>query len=182
MYTVIGKLKGVAPILFNRMTEASESSLATGSAGGKLTEDQRMEEALLKVYRGEQGIFLPSWTFKQVMLAGCKKAGIKRGKASLAPFLEATVFPDHELPFGKEAPDFIHEHWGRRPPKTGGACMIKRPAFREGWELSFRLSVVDDRIPAGDIRKSLDEAGLLVGMGSWRPEYGRFVVTEWSVS
>lgn len=180
MYRITGKIKGIAPILFNRMLEGDLEPSNVGSKG-RITVEARIEEARQKVYRNEQGLFLPGWNFKQCLLEGCKRSGLKVGRSSLARYLAAAIFPDHELYFGKGEPDFMHEHWGRRPPRTGGACIIRRPALKEGWELSFGLNVVDDRRTPAEIRRSLDEAGLLVGLGSWRPEYGRFLVIEWQV-
>ena len=44
------------------------------------------------------------------------------------------------------------------------------------------MMVADDRIPQRDVRASLDHAGLLVGIGAWRPQLGRFKVTAWDVA
>lgn len=182
VYTIDGKIQGLAPILFNAFTDKTLDDLNTGATGGRFTADQRMAEAMLKLHRGQDGdIILPAWNFKVCMIDGSKKAGLKEGRASMAPFIAATVFVQGELKFGKTDPDFIHEAPGRRPPKTGGACLVKRPAFREGWEIPFTLNVVDDRRAPDHLRKALEEAGLLVGLGSWRPEYGRFILTAWEV-
>ena len=181
MYRINGKIQGVAPLLFNRFTEEAQEGLKKAATGGRFTDEQRIAEAMEKVYRGEKGLYLPAWNFKRVMVEGCRKAGLKEGRASAAPFLEATVFADGQLWFGKDEPDFIHETWGRRPPKTGGACIVRRPALDVGWELPFGLTVVDDRRSDSQIRRAVEEGGLLCGLGSWRPEYGRFVVVEWSV-
>jgi hypothetical protein len=183
MYTINGRIRGLAPILFNAFTESTIGNLRAGTTGGTFTDEQRMQEAMEKLHRGPGGdIVLPSWNFKVCLIEGSKMAGLKEGRKSIAPFLLATVFVQGEMTFGKTAPDFIHEVTGRRPPKTGGACLVKRPAFREGWEIPFTLSVVDDRRSPDHIRRALEEAGTLVGLGSWRPEYGRFLVTDWQVA
>lgn len=182
MYRIEGRIRGLAPILFNRMLEG-ELELAPGKTSrGRVSREDRIEEAHQKVYRNEKGLYLPAWSFKRCLVEGCQRAGLKVGRGSLSPYLMASVFPDKELYFGKDEPDYIHETWGRRPPRTGGACIVRRPALREGWELAFALNVMDDRRTEGEIRRSLDEAGLLVGLGSWRPEYGRFIVIEWQVT
>ena len=92
------------------------------------------------------------------------------------------VEDEHGLFFGTKDPDGIHESIGKRPPRTGAACVIRRPMLNTGWHLPFTLMVVDDRRPADNIRRAIEEAGLLCGMGSWRPEYGRFILTDWEVS
>lgn len=180
MYRIEGKIEGLAPILFNRMLEDELKS--PGGAKARITQEARIKEANSRVYRTAAGwLYLPGWNFKQCLLQGCKKSGLKVGRSSLATYLAACVFPDKELHFGREEPDFMHEHWGRKPPRTGGACIILRPALNAGWILTFGLNVMDDRRTPEEIRRSLDEAGLLVGIGGWRPEYGRFIVIEWTV-
>lgn len=180
MYQISGTVTGVAPILFNRMLE-DELESDGSSAKGRVTTATRIEESKKRIYKNEKGVFLPGWNFKQCLLEGCRRSGLKVGRGSLMPYLQASVFPDRELYFlDKAEADFIHTTWGRRPPRTGGACMVRRPALNEGWRLAFSLNVMDDRRSPDEIRRSLEEAGLLVGLGSWRPEYGRFIITEWS--
>ena len=181
MYRVKGTIQGVAPILFNRMTDEAETALDAGTTGGKYSQDERMQEALLKVHRSPTtgGLCITSWMFKRVLHEGSKKAVLKEGRLGFADLMMATVFVDGELLFGKDDPDFIHTEWGRKPPRTGGACIIKRPALSIGWELPFQLVVTDDRRPEAYLRRALEEGGMLAGLGSHRPEYGRFIVTDW---
>lgn len=180
MYKIHGKIKGVAPFLYNRMVDPS--SLNKTSTGGKPKPGEREAEAELKVYADDDGLYLPRWNFKKCLLLGVQKAGLKEGRAGMAPFLEATVFLEEDPHFtGKKERDYIDERVGRIPPKTGAAAIIRRPALQAGWELPFSLTVVDDRRDADAIRRGLEEAGLLVGLGSFRPEHGRFVVTEWQI-
>ncbi len=188
MYRIIGKLQGVAPLLYNRPVDfqpptppAGEAKPAKRNKGGRVSPEDRIADAQEKVYRDENGLYIPGWNFKVCLVAGCKRAGLKEGRGSKAPYFEATIFPEHRLYFGKMQADFMHEHWGRVPPKTGACVMVRRPALNTGWVLSFAVNCVDDRLKSEDIRRALDEAGLLVGLGSWRPEYGRFIVTQFDV-
>lgn len=178
MYQITGRIQGVAPFLYNRMAN-DEGLRGAGAGGGKLTEEQRIAEAMLKVHRNEHGLIIPAWNFKKCLVLGCAKANLKEGRYGLAGLVEATVFVEGDLCFGKDDPDFLHEVVGRIPPRTGAAAIIRRPALDTGWELPFTLNVMDDRRSSDYIRRGLEEAGLLVGLGSWRPEYGRFIVTEW---
>ncbi len=180
MYQIHGTIKGAAPILINRFTEASQNEMEKSSTGGKFTKEQRIAQAWESVYKDEQGYYLPAWNLKCCLVEGAKRGSIKEGKKSIAPFLQATVFPADPVRFSI-AEAFLHETWGRRPPRTGGACMVRRPGFQVGWELPFVLNVVDDRRTPEQIRRCLEEAGLLVGLGSWRPEYGRCTVAAWEV-
>jgi len=183
MYKIMGRIEGVAPLLVNRFTEESTESLRTGATGGRKNEQQRIDEALLKVYRDAEGqICVPAKNLKKCLLEGIARARLKEGRASAVPNVQASVFFEKpDLVLNKEKPDFISEEMGRRPPKKGGACLIKRPGFHEGWQLSFTLLVLDDRRDAELLHRGMEEAGLLVGIGDHRPEYGRFIVKEWQV-
>ena len=178
MYEIIGKIEGIADFLFNKPTEAELGKIKSGSSGGRSTSEQRTKLAFLKVHRNEKGLYLSSEAFLSCLIDGCKKSGLKeKGKAAW-PFLQATVFVDGNLLFGKKEPDYLHEHWGRIPPKTGAVAIIQRPAIKAPWIIPFKLLVADDRRDPEYIKISLEEGGLLVGLGSWRPKYGRFVVKE----
>lgn len=182
MYRIAATLEGVAPILFNRWTDSATAGIRTGVTGGKRSESDRSAEALEKVYRNEAGdLIVPGWNVKRCLLDGCKRAGLKEGRASMAPYLFATVFVDGDPSFGVQEPDYVDEKAGRRPARTGGAVLIQRPALKSGWKLPVAFNVVDDRRNPDAIRRSLEEAGLMIGLCDFRPEYGRFIVREWEV-
>lgn len=193
MYKIQGEIEGVAAILFNRFTEEAQAGLDSGSTGGKRSIDARKAEALEKLYRDEGGLYLPSACLKSCLLEGVKRGKLKEGKASAVPYIQATTFfTEQRLYFGKSYEEFladyergelkagafgfVDERTGRRPPKTGGACIIRRPGLTEGWHLSFELLVTDDRRDAAQIRRALEEAGLLCGLLDGRPDFGRFIV------
>lgn len=178
MYQIEGAVEGVAPILFSRWVTDLEAS----TTGQKMTPEQRTAEAEQKVYSDADGLYFPAWNLKRAIVDGCRSANLKDGRKSIAPLVMASVFPENEPRFGVASFDYLHEATGRRPAKTGGAVLIRRPALAPGWRLAFRLNIVMDRLHPDVVRASLDEAGLVIGIGSWRPEYGRFVVRDWSVT
>ena len=58
-----------------------------------------------------------------------------------------------------------------------------RPAIKEGWEAEFRLLInLPEYIRAADFQEVLVNAGKLVGLGDFRPSYGRFYVVSFKVS
>jgi hypothetical protein len=187
MYRIDAAIQGVAPFLFNRMVDPDALDRPSGGSGRR-TADDKETEATGKVYRDEKGLYWPSWNLKKCLLVGVKMAGLKEGRGSLVPYVEGTVFIEREPRFEnadgtpKLEADFMHKVVGKIPPKTGAAAIIRRPALETGWVLRFALNVVDDRRDERALRRALDEAGLLAGMGSWRPEHGRFIVTDWQVT
>lgn len=175
MYRITALIEGTAPLLFNRPRNED----IEGSNKGKLSMAQRLAEAREKVYRDDRGLYLPAWTVKRVLADGCQRAGLKEGRGSLVPYLLAEVFID-EARF-VVAEESIHEQWGRRPARTGGAMIVRRPMVATGWQVRFSADVLEDRRDPNQIHMALEAAGLKVGIGSWRPEFGRFIVREFAV-
>ena len=183
MYTVDIVIEGVAPILFNRMTDSDRAVLeGEKPGGGKKSKAVRQAEAMERCYRDERGLYLPSWNVKRCIIEGSNKAGLKEGRASLGQFLMAEMFLTEDPAFGKAEPDFLHENLGRVPARTGAAAIIRRPALSVGWRLPFTINVFEDRRATDSIAAAIETAGTKVGLGSWRPEFGRFVLKEFAHS
>lgn len=180
MYSIEGRSQGLAPFLYNRMVDPTV--LASGvSGGGPVGLQARQAEAEKKVYVGTDGMLcLPAWTFKRVLLKGAQISKIKINKTLLTDLVAALVFCDGDPSFGVQTRDFIHEAVGKIPPRTGAAAIIRRPALNTGWNLTFKLNVLEDTLIHENLLAALSLAGTRAGMGSWRPEYGRFLVVEWN--
>ena len=180
MYYIEGEIEGIADLLFNGWTEKAIAGLKGQSTGGKVSEAVSREEAMNKLHRNGTNLIIPRINFKKALLSGIKFAKLKEGKSSLWPYVNATVFVDGDLDLGRAEPDYLHEAIGRNA-NTGQAVWTLRPAVKAPWRASFRLRVEDDRRNADNLKRGLEEAGLLNGVGSYRPEYGRFMVTAWKV-
>jgi hypothetical protein len=58
-----------------------------------------------------------------------------------------------------------------------------RPAFHPGWSAQFMFQVqLPEYAPSRDVLDVLTNAGRLVGVGDFRPSYGRFQVTDFRVT
>jgi hypothetical protein len=49
-----------------------------------------------------------------------------------------------------------------------------RPMVPTGWRLVFRLNYDSGVINLSSIRQAITDAGMLCGLGDWRPKFGRF--------
>lgn len=163
--------------LYNRPWQISESG---PGPGGKRTEAERKKESLQSCHRDSKGqLIVQAEAFHQSIMAGAKMAGLKYGKQSLSKHLEASLFIE-DLYWGCRTPDSIFAHWGKVPPRTGGAVMIYRPMMKAGRKLDFKIHVLDDNIQVEQIRSAIITAGGVVGMGSWRPRFGRFELLKFA--
>lgn len=177
------KIEGIAPLLFNRLTDPDALKTKGRSTP---TESEKQAEAKAKVYRDEDGnMGIPADAIKKCLREGCRSAGLKLGKKSAEPLLRALVHVDNRMivPFypTKTEPDGYHEASARIPPRTGARVMKIWPYCKAGWKMEFTLLVIDEqRISSNLLRRAMDEAGLCCGLCDHRPEYGRFKVVEWA--
>lgn len=102
--------------------------------------------------------------------------------------MQAGVFTDDdffpiEYP-GSKDPQAMYEKRDfvlvKRARVGQSAVMRVRPRFRQ-WKVSFVLNIVTDIIDARTVKESIEKAGRTVGIGDWRPRYGRFNMIEWKV-
>jgi len=125
-------------------------------------------------------IALPCDNIEAVLKEGARK--VKLGKKfEAAVFLEETeVALDHRKR-GKSKEE-IHKD----PAYTSrvgivvnnGRVMRIRPMIPTGWSLTFTVEYDASVVDAEQIITAAKEAGALVGIGDWRPKFGRFTVEE----
>ena len=189
MYSAGIVVEGIADFLFNRMSEEELRGFRAGQGGGDKTDEARAKAAELKVYADDEGLYLPAWTVKKAIIEGAHSAGLKLNRKPLRQRLAAVMFVQGVGRFtdkkGKPITerDYMSEVVGRIPPgPKGRATIVRRPALRGGWRLRAGIAVLDDGVPDEAIKTALESAGLYVGIGAWRPEFGRFVVREFKVT
>jgi hypothetical protein len=51
-----------------------------------------------------------------------------------------------------------------------------RPMFPTGWSLQFTLEFDESILNPKSLEKAMTDAGALIGLGDWRPKFGRFLV------
>jgi hypothetical protein len=62
-------------------------------------------------------------------------------------------------------------------PSTKGRVNRIRPRF-DAWKIEFEIQFDADIIPTEVVKQMLETAGTTVGIGDWRPRFGRFMVTS----
>ena len=179
-YQIDGNITLIAPLLFNSPL-AIVAAVDAGQTGRRRTKAQKVDEAYAKLHKTPEGfICVPRDNFKRCIILGSGSGNFKEGKRGLGAYLEATVFLEDDLIFDTAEPDEIHGHWGRIPPRTGALVFIRRPLMKAGRTLDFTLSVFDDKRDAEELRLVVKHAGLFIGLGAWRPNFGRFSVSNWN--
>ena len=66
-----------------------------------------------------------------------------------------------------------------RPVKLNKAASIIRTRGRfDVWSAEFEVMVFEDIVSVSDVRGYLEKAGMLAGIGDYRPKFGRYIVVD----
>ena len=89
---------------------------------------------------------------------------------------DETVKVSYEGPKNKdkmfEDPSFVL----RKGVKVQTSRIIRiRPMIPTGWSITFTLEYDESILNEKSILKAMNDAGALIGLGDWRPKFGRFV-------
>lgn len=178
MIEVKAKIKGMMPLIMDALRV--DDIINPSSTAKKYTEEVMQKMAEKALYRNDDGeIYLPCRNIKKCIIQGSKMGRIKlNARQNLYPFIEASVFISPiEILLGRREPDKFLQIPMRR--KDGNVIPKRLPVFAD-WVLDFNLSIFDDEIP-DKVNQALDIAGISVGLGNQRPEYGRFTIVEWKI-
>lgn len=189
MYSVNVGVKGVSPLLQHRFPMPDLSTMGKGSKKQTGATDYS-EEWKQYFYANGHGIFQPAVHFESAMIAAAVNFKItgKRGKTYKDLFKAAVFVTPDEILHNMEVPDHLDTDGDKtlyldaRPVVINRARIVRlRPAFKPGWELEFTIEVMDDTLHPELVNDVLTLAGKTVGVGDYRPRFGRFMVTKFEV-
>jgi hypothetical protein len=180
------KIAGVSPLLMHNgqmVDPANEWVKAIKRISGKAkkTDADHEEIARLEWYGGlytDGGKpCLPGFLMESALTNGARKT--KRGKQAQAGIICPGNF---ELHFDGEAP--VDELWAgakhhlKVPAKVGQARVMRtRPQFT-GWSAEIEIMYDPSLLNEPDLREILVTCGESIGLGDWRPKFGRFEVVS----
>ncbi len=133
-------------------------------------------EFLAALYSDEDGdVVLPSENIEACLVGGAKKS--KSGiQAKSGLFVEQ---PTKLIYDGPKTPKELFEDSRFRhtcPAKIGASRVMRtRPIFKK-WSAEVEITYLTEVLTERDIRDFAYQAGMLVGIGDWRPKHGRFNV------
>jgi len=126
-------------------------------------------------------LVIPSNNIRSLIVEGARKR--KLGKQA-----EAGVTVESDGEFRHDGPSDLNDlaadrrFTDRRPVGNKTATVMRtRPIFRT-WAVEFTLFIDPELIEPAAVRQALDMAGRMIGLGDYRPLYGRFSVETFEVS
>jgi hypothetical protein len=178
-YVVQTELTGACDMLFHRYN--AEAVKEKGEAG-KGSAAKKTDNTESYVYRDDDGhICLPGNYVQSSMVHAAKYRQDPRSPRKSAMDLYkagiVTLTPLGSL--GTKKWEFEHSS---RVLVQRSAITRVRPAFKVGWKVKLDFLVnLPEYISPQDFHDVLINAGRLVGVGDWRPTYGRFNVTSFKL-
>lgn len=178
-YAVEVTIEGASPLLFHRWNCDAVEAKAKAAKGSAAKKSDDIESY---VYRNDVGqICLPGEYLRQAIIMAAKfRQDPRSPRKSAMDLFKAAVITLTDLASLGVA-EWDYEDRRRVTVQRNGITRI-RPAMKEGWRATIRLMVnIPEYVPAGLLRSVLDDAGRLVGVGDFRPTFGRFTVANWEV-
>jgi len=177
MYEIQVTIEGISPLLMNRFAEEKAEEVIKRVTGKPVPEEIAVSLYILpdgKIYQPAthiEGAFIKA-------AANFKITG--KGKKTYKDLAKSSIFVEPDA--------IVHEiqEYGidKRPvvnPTTRGRVIRARPILNN-WKLSFKIKVLDDQFPREVVKSILDYAGSSVGIGDYRPRFGRFMVTAFNIA
>jgi hypothetical protein len=170
-YAVEATIVGTSRMLFHRFSCDEVEAKGSAAKGSRSKKKDNVESY---VYRDEKSqVSLPGEYVRQAIIHAAKyKQDPRSPRKSMMDMAKAGFVCLTELaPIGKE-----WEYIDRRRAVIQRAAIVReRPGFREGWKATFIFEIllpeyIDEKL----FHELLVNAGRLIGVGDFRPTFGRF--------
>ena len=172
-------LQGSSAILFHAW---SNEAVASKAAAAKNSTAKKTDNVESYVYRDDAGmICLPGEYLRGALIGAARfRQDPRSPRKSAMDLYKAGVASLTELAsLGSKDWDYLDR---RRVTIQRNGITRERPAFRAGWKATFDLQVLlPEYISSTDLYAVLTDAGRVVGVGDFRPTYGRFIITEYTI-
>lgn len=184
--TVTVKITGKAPLLMHSDRFANPIDPMTKAHKELTSKRKKTDEDHIAIARSEYlgscywrkdvGFFIPGQNLDSCLIAAAKlqKLGTR--------FKQGVQVVEDELTldgFAKKSPTDLWEipdHIDCRGVKVGTAKLMRyRPIFRQ-WATRATIAFNDEVVNESEIKKAIADAGLMIGLGDYRPRFGRFEV------
>ena len=171
------RIVGTAPLLMHRFGENAEAELQAKSKkrSGAHTPEQAAKELLYTLPNGK--LCQPAEHIYRAMVKSAVNFQITgRGKKTYKDIVCGA------MDVGPEFIEHISQKWTVDSrsvviPATRGRVMRHRPRLNT-WQLDFELTSRDEQLAPEVLKQILEYCGNYVGIGDYRPRFGRFKVTK----
>ena len=170
------EIRGICPLLMHKFSEDDLIKPSKRTKDKQLSESEKIDLAKQFLYTDSRGkLVQPSSHIEGTMIKAASQFTFK-GKKTYKELVKGGVFAFPEL-IPHKIPKWVVDARAIVNPNTRGRSMCYRPRL-DDWKLAFTLEVNDARADKNVIRQILEHAGAYIGIGNYRPRFGRFEVTK----
>ncbi len=172
-------IEGVADLLFHRWSNEAVEAKAAAAKGSKAKKTDDVESYVWRCENGNLG--LPGEYLRRSIVNAAKFKQDPRSprKSAMDLFNAAVVSLTNLADLGVGEWDYEDR---RRVVVQRNAVTRVRPAMRAGWRAEFDLMVtLPEYIAPQFLAQVVGDAGRLVGVGDFRPTFGRFIVVNFGL-
>ena len=177
-YSVKAKIKGCSDLLFHRWNCEAVEEKSRAAKGSKAKKTDDLETY---VYRDQNGnLALPGEYLRMSIINASRfKQDPRSSRKSAMDLFKAAIVPlTQYASLGVKDWDYEDK---RRVVIQRSAINRTRPAMKEGWECEVDLQVnIPEYIGEDLLYEILNMAGRLVGVGDFRPTFGRFNIVNFA--
>jgi len=178
------QIKSIGPMLHHSSYNIGMDTTRKKKGGNAILGDT--EEWKKTIYFDESfGVYLPSISLEASFIEAAKQ--FKMGRGTYSKYFKSGVFINEiMLPFYVEGSEIktledkriIIDRRTVKNPATKGRNMRYRAMFKE-WESEFDVTIAaDDYIDKEILQDVMNYAGKFIGVGDYRPRFGRFTVVS----
>jgi len=194
MYTIQATIRGTAAILQHKFSDATLLGLQKRESKRKSGKPDYSDEWLGTMYAHNGYVYQPANHIEGALVKAATR--FRSGKQTWKDPFRAYVYI-----VGIDHPDKIYHYFNGQCIPEPTIELIENPTdvlsvnisrvtvqraavarsrlqIEPGWELTFRIEVHDEQVPFELVRDVLEEAGRAVGIGDYRPRYGRFEIID----
>jgi hypothetical protein len=177
--TVTFTIRGNAALLFHRWSTEAVEAKANAAKNSAAKKTDNIESY---VYRNDDGeICLPGEYVRMAIVQAARYRQDPRSprKSAMDLYKAGLVSLTEYATLGTREWDYLDK---RRVAVQRAGVTRTRPAMNAGWEAEFTFLInTPEYIPAEVLHEVLANAGRLIGVGDFRPSYGRFQVVKFAV-
>jgi hypothetical protein len=175
-YIAAFTLRGTSDFLFHRWNVDAVEEKSKAAKGSKAKKSDDVESYVYRSPAGELAI--PGEYLRQAIIAASKyKQDPRSPRKSAADLFKAAIVSQTDLaPLGIKTWDYLDR---RRVQVQRNGITRSRPAIKSGWQARFELAVLTPEYVGFDLlHEVVVNAGRLIGIGDFRPTFGRFSVVS----
>jgi hypothetical protein len=175
-YQIKVTLEGVSDFLFHRWNCEEVKAKGDAKRGSAIKKTDNIESYVYRTEKNELAI--PGEYLRMAIVGAARyKTDPRSTRKSAMDLYKAAIVPLTQLAsLGTKKWDY--EDMRRVVIQRSGINRV-RPAMKAGWKASFDLIVnIPEYISTMDLHDVIQIAGRLIGLGDFRPTYGRFNIVE----